>query len=303
VELLEYLMQKDQMQHIAFALDKHSREGILPPNLAREEFDQIPEDVGVYYFMDKKGKVIYVGKAKNLRNRVLSHFQQFARSKRTMEFRNQISNVAYELCGNELIAYLLESHEIKKYWPPFNRSQRYTKNCWGVHKYLDQNGYLRLIVSRTHSSDTPIISFRSFDQTWDFLRDQVIKHCLCKRLCNIQTVSDSCLDYPEGSCLGACVKEESTGSYNQRVLDCIGQFSHLNNSFLLLGKGRKDEEASLVWVNSGKYQGFGFVEDTIQEIQVDDLTKNIKPYSDNQDIQRIIDNYMNTHPHCRLIKL
>ena len=303
VELLEYLIRNDQMQHIAYALDKHSREGILPPNLPREEFDQIPEEVGVYYFMDKKGKVIYVGKAKNIRNRVLSHFQQFGRSKRSMEFRNQISNITYELCGNELIAYLLESHEIKKYWPPFNRSQRFTSNCWGIHRYFDQNGYLRLIVARSGPSDTPIVSFKSFDQTWDFLRGQVNKHSLCKRLCNIQTVSDSCLDYPEGNCLGACVEEESPSLYNQRVIDCLEHFNHLNNSYLLLGKGRNDEETSLVWVNNGKYKGFGFVEDTIQESRIDSLTKNVKLYADNQDIQRIIGSYMNTHPHFKQIKL
>ena len=303
VELLEYLMRNDQMKHISYALDRHSREGTLPPNLSREEFDQLPEDVGVYYFLNKKGKVIYVGKAKNIRNRVLNHFQQFGRSKRSMEFRDQISNITYELCGNELIAYLLESHEIKKHWPPFNRSQRFTRNCWGIHSYFDQNGYLRLIVARTGPSDTPNISFKNFDQTWDFLRNRVEKFSLCKRLCNIQTVSKACLDYPEGNCMGACLEEETSSSYNQRVLECIEHFSHLNNSYLLLGKGRDDNEASLVWVNSGRYKGFGFVEDTIQEGQIEDLTQNVTPYADNQDIQRIISSYMSAHPHCKQIKL
>ncbi len=303
VDLLEYLMQHDQMQHIAYALNRHSREGTLPPNLPREDFDQLPEEVGVYYFLDKKGKVIYVGKAKNIRNRVLNHFQQFGRSNRSMEFRNQICNITYEYCGNELIAYLLESHEIKRYWPPFNRSQRFTRNCWGVHKYLDQNGYLRLVVARYGPSDQPIISFKSFDQSWDFLRNQVEKHSLCKRLCNIQTLSNSCLDYPEGNCLGACVEVETPSSYNQRVVDCLEHFNHLNNSYLLLGKGRNDNETSLVWVNKGRYKGFGFVDDTIQEGQVEDLTQNVKLYADNQDIQRIISSYMNAHPHYKQIKL
>ncbi len=303
VELLEYLMQHDHQQHITYALNRHSREGTLPPNLPREDFDQLPEEVGVYYFLDKKGKVIYVGKAKNIRNRVLNHFQQFGRSKRSMEFRNQISNITFEFCGNELIAYLLESHEIKRYWPPFNRSQRFTRNCWGIHEYLDQNGYLRLVVARYGPSDRPLISFKSFDQTWDYLRKQVEKHSLCKRLCNIQTLSNSCLDYPEGSCLGACVEVETPSSYNQRVAKCLEHFNHLNNSYLLLGKGRNDSETSLVWVNNGRYKGFGFVEDTIQESQVADLTQNVKAYADNQDIQRIISTYMNAHPHYKQIKL
>ena len=303
VELLDYLTQNDQMQHIPYALDKHSREGTLPPNLPREEFDLLPEEVGVYYFLDKKGKVIYVGKAKNIRNRVLGHFQQFARSKRSMEFRNQISNITYELCGNELVAYLLESHEIKRYWPQFNRSQRFTRSCWGVFKYTDRNGYLRLVVAKTRPSDTPIISFKTFDETWDFLRMQVERHELCKRLCNIQTVSNSCLDYPDGNCNGACVGEETASSYNDRLLECLDNFNHLNNSYLLLGKGRKDEESSLVWVNNGTYKGFGFVEEGIQDSHIEGLTQCITPYADNQDIQRIISSYLKAHPRSRQIKL
>jgi DNA polymerase-3 subunit epsilon len=236
------------MQHIPNALNRHSREGTLPPNLPKKEFDRLPEDVGVYYFLDKKGKVIYVGKAKNIHNRVLAHFLQFGASKRSIEFRDQIHNVSYELCGNELIAYLLESHEIKKYWPRFNRSQRFTRHCWGIHKYFDQNEYARLVVSRTGKSDRPLISFKTFDQTWDFLRNQVEKHALCKRLCNIQTLTDSCLDFPTGSCLGACVQQESSAEYNQRVQECIETFKYLNNSYLLLGKGRNYQETSLVWV-------------------------------------------------------
>jgi DNA polymerase-3 subunit epsilon len=303
VELLEYLLANDHMKQISYALNRHSREGTLPPNLPREQFEQLPEDVGIYYFLDKKGKVIYVGKSKNIRNRVLGHFQQFNRSRRSMDFRNQIHGITFEPCGNELIAYLLESHEIKRYWPKFNRSQRFTRYCWGIFKYFDQNGYIRLVVAQSKRSDNPVVSFRSFDEAWDYLRSQIEKHELCKRLCNIQTVSNSCLDYPDGSCLGACAEKESTESYNQRVSECLCQFSYLDNSFLLLGKGRKDGETSMVLVENGKYKGFGFVEDVIQEYQLTDLVGNIKPFADNQDVQRIISSYLKAHPRCRQIHL
>ncbi len=303
VSLLELLMKHDQHEYIAEALNRRSREGTLPPNLPKKEFDRLPEDVGVYYFLNKKGKVIYVGKAKNIRNRVIAHFVNFGASKRSIEFRDQIHNVAYELCGNELIAYLLESHEIKRHWPRFNRSQRFTRYCWGIHRYTDQNGYTRLVVARSGKSDHPLISFKSFDETWEFLRNQVEKHQLCKRLCNIQTLKESCLDFPVGKCQGACVQKESSEDYNQRVDDCIGDFRYLNKSYLILGKGRHHQETSLVWVENGKYRGFGFVDDLIQESEVDDIITNVKPYADNQDVQRIINTYLGKHPNPRRIIL
>jgi len=303
VTLLEQLLEHDKDQYISDALNRRSREGTLPPNLPKKEFERLPEDVGVYYFLNKKGKVIYVGKAKNIRNRVITHFLNFGASRRSIEFRDQIHNVAYELCGNELVAYLLESHEIKKHWPRFNRSQRFTNYCWGVHRYTDQNGYTRLVVARSSKSDRPLISFRSFDETWEFLRNQVEKHLLCKRLCNIQTLKESCLDYPVGKCKGACVRQESSQDYNQRVDECIEDFKYLNNSYLILEKGRHHQETSLVWVENGQYRGFGFVDDMIQEHEMDDIIKSIQPYADNQDVQRIINTYLSKHPNPRRIVL
>ena len=303
VALLDYLIKHDQENHLEHALNRFSREGILPPNLETEDFEALPECVGVYYFLDKKGQVIYVGKAKNIRERVLNHFVQFGRSQRSMEFRHQIRNIAFELCGNELIALLLESHEIKKYWPRFNRSQRFTQACWGIHHYTDGKGYSRLIVAKSKPSDQPIISFRSFDQAWDYLRKQVEHHNLCKRLSNIQKLPHSCLDYQSGQCLGACVAQESPGSYNQRVQQSIQEFNHLNNSYLLLGAGRTEQETSLVWVENGTYKGFGFADDSLQHSEIDDLTSCVIPYYDNQDIQRIIGSYLRAHPHCKKIKL
>ena len=218
-----------------------------------------------------------------------------------MEFRNQIHGITYELCGNELIAYLLESHEIKKYWPEFNRSQRFTRYCWGIHQYYDQNGYLRLAVSQYTKGQQPVVSFKSFDETWDYLRNQVEKYALCKRLCNIQTVSGSCLDYPDGNCKGACMEVETPQAYNQRVLECIDNFSYLMNSYLLLGKGRSDQETSMVMVKNGRYRGFGFVDEMDGSYQVQDLIGRIKPFADNQDVQRIISTFLKAHPRTKQI--
>ena len=303
VTLLNHLIAHDKEQHIEHALNRLSKEGTLPPNLNADDFNNLPEDVGVYYFLNKKGEVIYVGKAKNIRQRILGHFASFGRSQRSMEFRHQITNITFQLCGNELIAYLLESHEIKKYWPRFNRSQRFTRACWGIYKYSDRAGYLRFTVARTQAMEAPLISFRNFDQAWEFLRHQVEAHGLCKRLSNIQRLTGNCTDYETGSCQGACIAEEPVTSYNQRVSESIKNFNHLNNSFLLLGKGRTHQETSLVWVENGSCKGFGFADDSLQQGDIYDLTACVQRYRDNQDIQRIIGGHLRVNFRCKMIKL
>ena len=292
VALFKYLLQNDRENHIEYALDRTSREGTLPPNLLRDDFDQLPEETGVYYFLDKKGKVIYVGKAKNMRNRVISHFINFGKSPRSMEFRNEIHNLSHEVCGNELIALLLESQDIKKYWPKFNRSQRWSEACWGIHRYEDQQGYWRLQVAKTKVSDGALITFKQFDHTWEYLKQKTREHLLCPKLCNLQKPPKNCLEYQTQQCRGACIGEEPPVKYNGRVAEAIENFKHLNNSFLILGQGRQENESSLVVVDKGRYLGFGYASDIHQETSIEGMKNCITRYKDNQDVQRILSNYL-----------
>ncbi|NDB53440.1 MAG: DNA polymerase III subunit epsilon, partial [Chitinophagaceae bacterium] len=78
VALFKKLIHEDQQHHIAKSLKRNSKDWILPPNVPKSDFDQLPTRPGVYYFHDKKGKVVYVGKAINIRFRVNSHFSNDA---------------------------------------------------------------------------------------------------------------------------------------------------------------------------------------------------------------------------------
>ena len=110
-----------------------SREQYLPPNLPAEQIASIPYTPGVYYFHDQKGKVIYVGKAKNLRSRVCSHFSNNHTSLRKQEFLRNIYSVSWQDCGTELMAFLLECVEIRRLWPAYNRSlKRFEQAIWAL---------------------------------------------------------------------------------------------------------------------------------------------------------------------------
>jgi len=91
----------------------------------------IPEEPGVYYFYDEKGDLIYIGKSRNLRERIWTHLSNNTTG-RAMEMRDMIADIDWELTGSELIALLLESAEIKKNKPLYNRAQRRTGFQWGI---------------------------------------------------------------------------------------------------------------------------------------------------------------------------
>ncbi|CAN5177604.1 hypothetical protein BH23BAC1_BH23BAC1_47480 [soil metagenome] len=114
--LFGILLSKDIEGFIDISLKKNSREALFPANLPKEQYETLPEKTGVYYFLDEKCNVIYLGKAKNIKSRITSHFSGTATSWSRQNFKSKIYGISYELTGNELIALLFESHEIKRLW-------------------------------------------------------------------------------------------------------------------------------------------------------------------------------------------
>jgi len=142
---------------ILLSLDKNSKSqeslfakpGLtsLNPDLDKESIKELPEETGVYYFYNKENEIIYVGKSKNIHKRVITHLSNNY-SKRAIEMKDHITHIGYETTGNELIALLLESDEIKKHKPVYNRSQRRTSSSYGIFTYEDEQGYIRFYIEK-----------------------------------------------------------------------------------------------------------------------------------------------------------
>ena len=114
------LQAEDSELVIKTFLNARSQEATLPPYLSREMYDRLPSEAGVYYFKDDKGKVIYVGKAKNIKRRVLGHF--YDKSTRENQLCRETATIDFELAGSELVALLMESGAIKHYFPKYKPS-------------------------------------------------------------------------------------------------------------------------------------------------------------------------------------
>lgn len=293
--IFDQLLQRDRDSHILKALKKNSGETILPPNLPKEEFDRLPAQCGVYYFHDSRGNIIYVGKAINIKKRIAGHFTGDAREWSRSRIRNEIHHITYELTGNELIALILESQEIRKHWPRYNQAQKYRLEEWGIYNYEDRNGYQRFSVNLATRGSRPLIRFTSKGDAWNFLWGKVRQHELCPKLSGLQVSKGLCFDYQSRTCHGACMCVEAADEYNLRVTEAIQSFSSRGSSVAIIGKGRNVDEQSLVLVEKGNYLGFGFFDNQVSIPDIDSARSFVRHSAETHTVQNLINSYL-TNP-------
>nr|WP_225986587.1 GIY-YIG nuclease family protein [Rufibacter sp. LB8] len=256
--------------------------------------DALPLEAGVYYFHDETGEIIYVGKSKSIKKRIIQHFNIDYKSKKSVEFKNRIASISYERTGSELVALLFESDEIKKRKPYYNRAQRRSVFHSGIYSYIDQDGYLRLTFQKSRDAVPPLLTMANQFQAKNFLHSRVQKYNLCQKLCDLYKSNGACFDYQVHQCNGACVGKEAPEEYNKRVTEAMDAFKYDYGSFVVIGKGRSADEKSVVVVDNGRYLGFGYMDETFSATGLEDFKDVIKYYNDNKDTQQIIRGYLRT---------
>ncbi len=250
----------------------------------------LPEEPGVYYLHDHNGDIVYIGKSKNIRTRVFSHFSN-EKSQRAIKMIDEVHNISYELTGSELIALLLESDEIKVQKPKYNRRQRRTDNHYGIFTYKDDNGYI-CFKTEGINKENPIVSFNSAREARNRLYILSEKYQLCQKLCGLYETQGACFYYQLKHCNGACIQEELPENYNKRAQELLDELSYNWQNFFIVDAGRNDNEKAVVKVENGKYIGFGYIDTEFIGNDIENLSDVIKVYPDNKDVQQIIRTYL-----------
>jgi DNA polymerase-3 subunit epsilon len=294
--LLTHLLTCDCEGHISTALNKFSKDHVLPPHLHKSEIEKLPSRTGVYYFKDQKGKVLYVGKAKDLKKRVCSHFSGNNISRQRQNFLKEIYNIDYEECGTELMAFILEASEIKKLWPPFNRALKSFTQKYGLYSFEDQKGYIRLGIDKYKKNTTALYSFDTILEGHNLLKLLIKEHLLCEKLCFVQTNRSVCTGHTEGKCAGACINKESSASYNVRVKYALNQLKSMLPSYAVIDNGRNDDEQSCLLVEKGIFYGMGYISNYTDVIEPELLKSALQPYQSNDYILHMISSYVERFP-------
>ena len=288
VKLFEHCLLHDKDSIISKSLKKNSKEAILPPHLPKDVFEELPERTGVYYFHDEKGKIIYIGKAINIKSRIYSHFTG---SSARLSFHAAIANITYTICGSELIALLLESDEIKKWYPLYNTAQKRDRGNYILTTYTDHKGVQHIVSAKNHPSLKALTSFRSFDAAREFVFGLIEEFDLCPKYCGMQTSSGACFDYQVKKCKGVCAGTEEIEKYNKRVKKALQSFDAAMDTKIIIDKGREWNEKSIVLIENGIYKGFGYVDATVEVDNTEQAIAAIQPFKHNADIQRILNGW------------
>ncbi|MDN3588242.1 exonuclease domain-containing protein [Pedobacter aquatilis] len=301
--LFNMLLLADNEGVITDMLKKTSKEQVLPPNLDKAAILKLPNKPGVYYFKDSKGKIIYVGKAKDLKKRVTSHFTGNRPNKQRQDFLKGIHDVDYVICGTELMALILEANEIKRLWPENNRAMKRYEHKYDLYIFEDQNSYLRLAIDKHKKNNNPLQSFNNLLEGYNFLNFLVEKYQLCAKLCYLQKATTKCISHENGQCFGACSGIETVAVYNKRLTKALEEIQNLQPTFALVDEGRKDDELSCLVVEKGKFYGMGyFTEKNYLEDGLAPLKENLSIYQSNSYILNLILSHAEQYPQ-KLYKL
>ena len=294
VTLFEKLIEADTSGIIKKSLKKTSKEQSLPPNVPREQYERLPDLPGIYYFQDQRGKVVYVGKAKKIKKRVSSHFSNNSTAKQKQDFLRSIHSITYEVCGNELVALLLESHEIKRLWPRFNRAQKHYEPRFGIIEYSDQRGITRLAMQKIRKNSSATAYFETLTECLNRLKEITEAYELCPRLTGVATDLGSCEDE---AC--ACRKSDkkTIADYNKQIAPAIEALSS-RESFVILEEGRTSTESAYVVVENGQFTGMGYM--PLEKLKSKKLTlddfRDVSLYRENFNIRSIVAKYKEEHP-------
>jgi len=261
VKLFECILKNDIDGEIKAMLKGKSKEQFLPPHLSVDKVAQLPPLPGVYYFHNSKGKIVYVGKAKDLKKRVNSHFSNNKPGKQKQDFLREIYNISFQVCGSELMAFILESIEIKRLWPLYNRSLKGFQQTYGLYMYEDAKGYHRLIIEKKKKQLEPLYTFNLLLDGLNLLKQLIEQFELCARLCYV--------DVTHGPTLA---DDLSAGEYNQRVSKAVEHLKSSLPSFAVVedvALPKKEDEQGIILMEKGRFYGMGYVPANVSFTHID----------------------------------
>jgi DNA polymerase-3 subunit epsilon len=295
VKLFELLISRDiEINGNSSSLLKNTRVSKLNPKLDLNKIESIPDEPGVYYFYNEKHDLIYIGKSRNLQQRISTHLSNNS-TNRAMEMRDLIADIDWETTGSELIALLKESSEIKRNKPVYNRAQRRTGFQWGIFSYIDQNGYLNYRYGQLNDDEVPVSVFTSKEKTKSKLASLIENFGLCQKLSGMYDTEGACFHYQVGICKGACIGKESPEKYNERAYKATEEFIFTRRNFFIIDRGHDPEERCAVKIVNGKYAGYGYFNINEMGFGLSAVHDCIRASSDNSDIQVILKQYLKSN--------
>ena len=226
----------------------------------QKKLELLPDNPGCYLYKDNIGEIIYVGKAKNLKNRVKSYFTG-THNKKTQTLVSKIDDLEYIIVNSEKEALLLENNLIKKYRPYFNIRLKDDKSY--PYLMITKEEHPRLLMTRKYKKNNKNIYFGPYV---DIKSATEVKKILDKiyplRKCN-PVEKRPCMYYQIGECIGPCAKKITVDDYKLQISK-IKSFLTGNTKEILSDLQRKMQEH----IKNLEFEAAGQIHNYIKSIEV-----------------------------------
>lgn len=289
--LFSRLLEWDTKGEIETMVKKTSQDQRLPPNLPPADFEALPEKPGVYYFYNQARKVVYVGKAVNLKKRVASHFSGHNVNPQRQHFLRDIHGISFEVCATELMALLLECTEIRKLWPVYNKALKRFEPKYGLYEYEARSGYRYLAVGKLGRHQAGIEVFYNEYEGINFLRELAARFDIDHRFCKYGRPAEG-----EGLQRHDADNLPDVAYHNRQVVRAIDFVYGNRPGFAIVDKGRHEGERSCIWVENGHFYGMGYIASDIGFDDPLEMKDHITAYKSNQYIVKLLYSYAEKYP-------
>ena len=226
----------------------------------QKKLELLPDNPGCYLYKDNIGEIIYVGKAKNLKNRVKSYFTG-THNKKTQTLVSKIEDLEYIIVNSEKEALLLENNLIKKYRPYFNIRLKDDKSY--PYLMITKEEHPRLLMTRKYKKNNKNIYFGPYV---DIKSATEVKKILDKiyplRKCN-PVEKRPCMYYQIGECIGPCAKKITIDDYKIQISK-IKSFLTGNTKEILSDLRTKMQE----YIKNLEFEAAGQIHSYIKSIEV-----------------------------------
>jgi DNA polymerase-3 subunit epsilon len=222
MDFTELAFKEHGQEKFRAALAVQAKNQTIPPNLNQSAMDSVGNKPGVYIFEDEAGRPLYVGKSKQLRTRLMSHFNQDIKNSKEMKLSQSVHNIRTIETKSELEALLSESKLVKELLPIHNRQLRRHSELSIVLSSTDEAGYTTVKVESVRQLAPEMLEsvygvYTSKKKAKSALDTKQRTYGLCPKLLGIEKAKNACFLYQLGKCRGACIGKEAPDSYNQRL--------------------------------------------------------------------------------------
>ncbi len=289
--LFSRLLEWDTAAEIKKMLKKTAQDQRLPPNLPPEDFNQLPEKPGVYYFYNEFKKVIYVGKAINIKKRVTTHFSGHTINAQRQNFLRDIHGISFEVCATELMALILECTEIKNLWPAYNRALKKFEGKYGLYHYEARNGYKYLGIGKLSKFQSCLEHFSSLYDGINLLQSLSKQFEIDNRFCKYDT------QVTKGN-----LQQDALNSlpeitiHNERIENAIDFIIKNKQSFGIIDQGRTADERSCIWVEKGHFYGMGYISSDVAFNDPSEIKDCVSLYLSHPYIMQLIYKFVEKNP-------